>query len=60
MLQKNTFMGVETTIDLVALRAEAQKEAEEGHLKPAAFWAIARATFFQMTEEDKIEEMKTL
>ena len=40
MLQKNTFMGVETTIDLVALRAEAQKEAEDVTLREHwhSFW----------------------
>lgn len=60
MLQENTFMGVKTTIDLVAIRNDAQKKAEKGLLKPSAYWDILKATFPHMTKEDEAEELNIL
>ena len=58
MKHVNKFMGVTTEYDPIGNRNDLQKKAENGYITPIGYWRNLKAAWYQMTEEDKKEEIR--
>ena len=57
MKRSVTFMGVTTTVDMIADRTASQRKAEQGLITPKGYWASLRASFNDMTDDEKRSEL---
>jgi hypothetical protein len=60
MKRTESFMGREIEIDPVAERKALQKKAESGEITGKAYWALLKATWRNMADDDKKEELMRL
>jgi hypothetical protein len=60
MKRTESFMGRKFEVDPVAYRANLEECAEAGLVTPQGYWANLRASWHQMTDADKLEELDRL
>jgi len=60
MEKHTTFMGITTTSNNLKHRNEMQTKAEAGDLTPLGYWHGLRATWNNMDDEEKTEELKKI
>ena len=60
MTRQDEFMGQKIEWDLVNDRNKTQAKAEKGHITPTGYWNSLRASFYQMTDVEKAEELRLL